>query len=861
MGEVYQAKDEKLGRQVAIKVLPEEFAQDTDRVARFRREAQLLASLNHPNIAAIHGLEETDGKHFLVLELVEGPTLEDRIKQGAIPVEESLKLALQIAEALEAAHEKGVIHRDLKPANIKVTPDGKVKVLDFGLAKAFEGDQADVSVSNSPTLSMAATQQGIILGTAAYMSPEQARGENADQRADVWAFGVVLFEMLTGRGTFDGKTVSDVLASVLKIDPDWNALPLNLHPRLRQLLERCLEKEAQDRYHGIADARVDIRKVLADPSGVIVRPVTQIVQTVPQSKVPLVAAVVLAMIVGGLVWVLRPAPEQGRVSRFSYVVPEEHIFRNAGRAVFALSPDGSSFVYNSTQGLYLRRMDELEAQLISGTVAGARNPFFSPDGQWVGFEWGGKLQKIAVSGGTPVEVCSARVLWGASWGLDDMILFGQADGIWHVSANGGTPELIIGQEGGEQFDGPQLLRDQWILFTVSTGGGWDNAQIVVQSLESGERKTVWTGSDARYVPTGHLVYALDNDLFAVPFDLDELEVTGGAVALVDGVSRAAQTASANYGISRDGSLVYLTGPASLTATSMRWVDREGNVESVGGEARNYVYPKISPDGNRVAIDVRDPQADDIVVWDFTRATLTRLTTTEESELYPVWTPDSERIAYGKPIGVFWKAADGSGVEERISERAALPYFFTLSGRELIVRAVDANGTLGIGMISTDGSEDIEWLLDSEFDEINAELSPDGHWMAYQSNESGRDEIYVRPFPNVDDERRPVSNAGGTAPVWAKDGEELFYFETEPLVRRLMAVPVQTGSTVTFGSPDALFEFSYVQGPPGRSYDVSSDGQRFLIVGLVTEGSEDTPSSRIVTVLNWFEELKQRVPVP
>ena len=507
MGEVWRARDTKLGREVAIKTLPEEFAKDADRLARFRREAQLLASLNHPNIAAIHGFEEDNGTHFLVLELVEGDTLADRWKRGAIPVEESLKLALQIAEALEAAHEKGVIHRDLKPANIKVTPDGKVKVLDFGLAKAFEGEAADASLSNSPTLSMAATQQGVILGTAAYMSPEQARGEVADRRADIWAFACVLFEILTGNKTWSGRTVTDVIAALVAREPEWNSLPPNLHPRIRFLLDRCLEKEQKDRCQGIAEVRVDIQKVLADPSGVLVEPVAEAVQAQPQSKLPWVAAIVLGMVVAGVAaWNLRPAPDPRPVSRSDYDLPESHVLRNLGRAVVALSPDGSSFVYNTTQGLYIRRMDELEARLIAGTEGELRNPFFSPDGQWVAFDAAGQLQKIAISGGTPVGLGPARGLNGASWGSDDMMLFGQPEGIYRVSANGGTPELIIEEDEGERFDGPQLLRDDWILFTVGAGlGNWDNAQIVVQSLESGERKTLWTGSDARYVPTGHLV--------------------------------------------------------------------------------------------------------------------------------------------------------------------------------------------------------------------------------------------------------------------------------------------------------------------------------------------------------------------
>ena len=535
MGEVWRARDTKLGREVAIKTLPEEFAKDSDRLARFEREAKLLASLNHPNIAAIHGFEEDNGTHFLVLELVEGDTLADQVKRGAIPVEESLKLALQIAEALEAAHEKGVIHRDLKPSNIKVTPDGRVKVLDFGLAKAFAGDEADVSVSNSPTLSMAATQQGIILGTAAYMSPEQARGENADQRADVWAFGVVLFEMLTGCGTFDGKTVSDVLAAVLAKEPQWDGLAHNLHPRLRQLLERCLEKEAKDRYQGVGDARVDVQAVLNDPAGVFVQPVAEVVQAKPQSRLPWVAAIVLVTIIAVLAgWNLKPTPPSQSlpVSRFVHVLPEGERFTRTIGPLLAVSPDGTKIVYVANQQLYLRNLGELEARPIQG-AADPISPFFSPNGEWVGY-WSfedGQLKKIPVGGGVALSLADASVLRGASWGADDAIVYSNINGIMRISANGGEPELLIG---GRALGHPQILPNgNHLLF--SAGG---TGEVVVQSLDSEERKPLFTGTAPRYVPTGHVVYTANNVLFAVPFDIELMDVTGGPVALLEGVQGA-----------------------------------------------------------------------------------------------------------------------------------------------------------------------------------------------------------------------------------------------------------------------------------------------------------------------------------
>jgi serine/threonine protein kinase len=558
MGEVYQAKDRKLGRDVAIKVLPDEFARDADSVARFQREAKLLASLNHPNIAAIHGLEESGGTNFLVLELVQGETLADRIKRGPIPVEESLKLALQIAEALEAAHEKGVIHRDLKPANIKVTPEGKVKVLDFGLAKAFAGEQADLNLSNSPTLSEAATLQGVILGTAAYMSPEQAKGKTVDKRADIWAFGVVLFEMLTGRQLFTGETVSETLAAVLKSEPEWKRLPHNLHPRIRFLLERCLEKDPKDRYGSINDARVDIQRVLADPGGVLVEPFTTAKPGARMRTIlPWIAAILGIIIAGFGIWNLR-TPEPPQVTRFEYDLPEGQQFVSLTDYILAVSPDGKQFVYCTPKGLFLRSVNELTAKFISGTESSGLNPFFSPDGQWIGYysQADRKLKKISINGGAPVVLCDVASVAGASWHTDNTIVYCPYPGssIMRVSADGGTPESLLKAKSGV-FVSPQMLPDnKSVLFTDVS-----QAKIVVQSLKTGERKELFPGDTARYLPTGHIIYVVGNNLFAVPFNLERLEVRGGQVPVIEGVLKIAPPL---YAVSDAGTLVYISGTAS-----------------------------------------------------------------------------------------------------------------------------------------------------------------------------------------------------------------------------------------------------------------------------------------------------------
>jgi Tol biopolymer transport system component len=870
MGEVFQAKDSKLGRDVAIKVLPDEFAKDADRVARFQREAKLLASLNHPNIAAIHGLEESGGTNFLVLEMVEGQTLADRIKSGPIPVEESLKLALQIAEALEAAHEKGVIHRDLKPSNIKVTPDGKVKVLDFGLAKAFGGDQ-EGNLSNSPTLSDAATQQGVILGTAAYMPPEQAKGKIVDKRADIWAFGVVLFEMLTGRQLFTGETVSETLAGILKSEPEWKRLPLNLHPRIRLLLERCLEKEVKNRYSSIGDARVDIQKVLDDPSGVFVQPVATVKpRATRRLGLPLVAAAVVlaAILVGVAVWKLKPA-EPHQVMRFDYDLLDDQQFVTTQLPVIGVSPDGRQFVYSTSKGLYLRSVDELTAKLIAGTEGPTVEPFFSPDGKWIAYISAAdrKLKKISVNGGAPVVLCGLSLLpVGGSWNEDDTIVFGQNNGpIMRVSANGGTPEAITKIK-AESHTSPQILPDgKSLLYSVVTG---TNRRVVVQSLESGETKELFAGYAALYLPTGHIVYMLpnNNNLFAIPFDLGRLEVKGGAVPIVEGIM--------DYDVSGAGTLVCLPGTAVASTSGGRtlvWVNRDGKEEPLGAPPDNYLFPKISPDGTRVAFAIMG-ENEDIWVWDLSRKTMTRLTFDKSREQQPIWTPDSKQVLFwsgreGQFGGIFRKQADGTGEDQKFvaaPDRQLFPWALSSDGKTLVVvDTPDANTKADLSMISMEGDHARKPLLQNpDYVETQAKISPDGRWMAYVSNESGNGEVYVRPFPEVNQGRWQVSTKGGVSPLWAPNGRELFYFSEDD--GSVAAVGVETAPVFKPGTPKKLFSRSpYLGGgaTPGTPWDIHPDGKRFLMMKLPGTGPSTAAGPRKINiVLNWTEELKQRVPV-
>jgi len=888
MGEVYQAKDQKLGRDVAIKVLPEEFAKDTERVARFQREAKLLASLNHTNIASIHGLEESDGTHFLILELIEGDTLADQIKRGPIPVEEALKLALQITEALEAAHEKGVIHRDLKPANIKVTPDGKVKVLDFGLAKAFAGEQADLNLSNSPTLSQAATMQGVILGTAAYMPPEQARGKSVDRRADIWSFGCVLYEMLTGRSTFSGKDVTDILAAVIRAEPEWASLPANLHPKIVNMLDRCLNKDPKNRYSGISDARVDIQKVLADPSGVLVRPITEAEPQIrSRSIIPWAVAILGIVIVGAAAWYLKPdSPIEPRhVKRYYYELPADQGFTRGGETLVAVSADGTKIVYVAEQQLYLRNLDALHATPIPGTDEDPASPFFSPDGQWIGYYsfTDGQWKKVNFSGGLPMPLCDAPDPHGATWTTDKTILFGRRDGqsIMSVSEYGGEAEAVIEAGEGEEVYGPQVLPGgEWVLYTLTnpkTGGNrWDDAQIVVESIKTKERKILplLRGSDVRYVPTGHIVYANGNILYAVTFDLKLMEVRGGSFPFAEGILRGSGqvTGTAHYGFSYTGALVYIPSDAG-TYTDNRnlvWVSHDGIEEPLNIQPAYYSDVKISPDGAKLALAVAGNDQN-IFTWDLESKNKSpdQLTFDDAVTRFPLWTQNSERILFGSTREngrekLFWQAANGTGKAESLCslEYAALaPYSWSEDGKTLLSSTL-AGGHRNIAILPMEDEGECKPLLNVEYEVSNPRISPDGQWMSYISKKSGQWEVYVRPFPDVDGGQWQVSNNDGSDslgeadPIWSPNGRELYYRNGDSVV----AVEYETEPTFKKGETRILFPDPYLLGTISE-WDISHDGKRFLMMkdaGTTDENSVTQPKINIV--LNWFEELKQQVPV-
>ncbi len=650
MGEVYRARDSTLKREVAIKILPEELNADPDRLARLEREAHLLAALNHANIATIHSLEEADGIRFLVLELVEGESLERWLSRGPMPVEEALDLCKQIAEALEAAHERGIVHRDLKPANIQVATEGsaagQVKVLDFGLAKAFEADgtsqEMSPDLSHSPTMA-AATRTGVIMGTAAYMSPEQARGKPVDKRTDIWAFGCVVFEMLTGKRAFQGETVTDILAAIVHQEPQWEALPPDTPLRIRDLLGRCLKKQADERLRDVGECRIAVKEYLADPEGEKRRALASAGAATAAANpwklaVPLAVATLLIGVLGTW-WSTRPVPPAPQdLVRFDFELPEDVDFWNTGRHVVAVSPDGARIAFTgNNQLLWIRSLDDLEAIPLRGTD-NPTSPFFSPDGQQLGF-WSApddQIKRIAVTGGAPVSLASAGNLYGASWAEDGMIYYGQGPGgIWRVSENGGEPENIIPMDSGQSAHGPQLLPGgEWVLFTEATGLGWNEGSIVAESLITGERvELIAGGTEGRWVPTGHIVYVRDGTLFAVPFDLGAMEVTSGPASMVEGIRTAGGnfTGAANYGFTSRGGLVYVSGAANvLTTRQLVWRDGDGNEELIADSVRpgRTWTPRLSPDGRYVAYRLDDDQGErNIWVLDLQRG------------VHSVFTPD------------------------------------------------------------------------------------------------------------------------------------------------------------------------------------------------------------------------------
>jgi eukaryotic-like serine/threonine-protein kinase len=883
MGEVYRAHDRMLNRDVALKILPDAFAEEPERLARFTREAQTLAALNHPNIAHIHGLEESGGVRALVMELVEGDELSARIARGPLPLDEALPMARQIAEALQTAHEQGIIHRDLKPANIKVRADGVVKVLDFGLAKAMESGVGNResgvahALANSPTItSPAMTMRGMILGTAAYMSPEQAKGRAADRRSDIWAFGCVLYEMLTGRRAFDGEDMTDVLGAVVRLEPNWQALPADVPQPVRTLLQGCLVKDRGRRVADISTALFVLDKSASLGGSAATVAAARLPRPPLWRRVvtPVAVALLAATVAGtGVRFATRAAePPPPRVSRL-LIAPSGTAAMNTviGNSALAISPDGARVVYvgnNATQ-LFVRALDDLEPAVVFTSVD-LSQPFISPDGQWIGFVEGGAWKKVAVTGGPAFSLASLDgAARGATWGADDAIIAATtnaATGLQRVTAAGG-PATVLTRPDPAQGEADHVWPERLpggraVLFTIiPLGGRIDTAQVAVLDLQTGTRKVlVRGGSLGRYVPSGHLVFAASSELRAVPFDLARLETHGTPVTVVRNVMTSALGVSQAV-VAGDGTLAYLSGAAASASRTLVWVDRQGRETPIPAPPRRYVYPRLSADGTRVAVVAVDQDLD-VWVWDLGRSTLTRATFDAGAEHSPVWTPDGLRLIFSSERAgirnLYWQAANTTGAVERLAESARWQHASGVSpdGRRLVFTERSPGTAEDIMQLELDGTHRVTPVLQSPFTERNGVVSPDGRWLAYEANDSGPFEISVRPFPDVNSGHWRVSSEGGTAPLWTRNGEELIYVSP---TGGLMSVGVTRSPSWAASRPVPVLKEGYVTTPNvdrGRNYDIAADG-RFL---MVKEGRADqTAPVGITVVQHWGEELKRLVP--
>jgi serine/threonine-protein kinase len=899
MGEVYRAQDPSLDRTVALKVLPPSASSDPERLRRFEHEARAAGALNHPNILAVFDVGSHEGAPYIVTELLEGETLRERLRGGSLGPRKAIDLAIQVAQGLAAAHEKQIVHRDLKPENLFLTRDGRVKILDFGLAKLHWDTRAIGSEDETAT----GTRPGVVLGTTAYLSPEQARGLPADARSDLFALGVVLYEMLAGRRPFAGETPAELVTAILREDPPaLGVLGERVHPGLDRIVRRCLEKSPDERFQQARDLAFAL-EVAADEE------TTTPLQSARGAGRPNAswAAVGLAtgVLLGALgVWSLAPSRIPLPIVRMRMTVtPAEQVggaswseatyagFGRPSRTGLVLSPDGRFVVFNGAKGatwqLYLRRMEEEVASPIPGTEGGL-NPFLSPDGQWLGFwvatgtgptQWErGELRKVPLSGGLPVAVCETADVYGVSWSPDDTIVFAnRTGGLLRVSAAGGRPETLTRPEAGEYSHRlPHVLPGgRAVLFTVRPGAvGWHDARIVVQVLATGERRDlVQGGADARYVPTGHLLYARAGTLMAVSFDLAQLRVRGGSVPLIEDVMQAVnatntylETGAAQFSASESGSLVFLEGGVFPDlGRSLVWVDREGRVERLRISAQSFWAPRLSPDGKRAAARTTRLGELKIQLLDLSRNTVTPLTH-GGTELFPVWSPDGARLAYVSMAAgssdLLWISADGRGDAERLvtSRDLLVPCSWSPDGQELLFveeRLRDVETDI-LALPLGGAARQARPVLCSPFAESHPALSPDGRSLAYASNESGRTEVYLQAYPGPGVKAR-VSIEGGTSPTWAGSGRELFFQAAsgQPDVWRMMAVDITTSPSFSIGKPRMLFAGRFGRSSPCGDYAVTRDGRRFLMVQTLDEPGR--PATHVNVVLNWFEELKRRVP--
>jgi len=856
MGEVYRAEDKKLGREVAIKVLPEELRHDDERLARLEREARALAALNHPAIGTLYGLESEDGITYLVMELVPGDTLEEWIRRGRLAIDEAVVIFTQIAEALEAAHGAGIVHRDLKPANIKITPEGRVKVLDFGLAKAFGAEEASTDLTSSPTLTQNATVEGVILGTASYMSPEQAKGKTVDKRTDIWAFGSVFFEALTGRRAFDGESVTDVLASVIHKGAPWDALPAETPWRVRHVLRRCLTKDLRHRFHDIADARIELIDETGREPTPSARPAG--------SKWRLFAVSLLAVLVGVAAAALffgREAPPAGAVQRFVITPPHQNPPLQLKNP--ALSPDGRRIAYVGAQDndarLYVRELDELGSRVIEGTED-AWSAFFSPDGQSVGFLSGDKLKRVSILGGAPIDICEA---WsqspGATWRDDDMIWFSPnwLSGLFEVSADGGEPVPVTtpDPERGELGHWwPDFLPDgQTVLFTVYTDEG--TQQIAALDLKTKTWQHLFPGMQAQYVSSGHVVYYRSGIYQVVPFDPSRLEVRGPAVPVLENTGGIMPTGSHKryFDVSVTGTVVTVPGGAMWPKGILAWIGRDGSIERLPFDSAAIGQMRLDANGEHVVLDRVDGGIMNVWLYDLEGGT-EEILTRGSNNFDPQWSPDGRRIVFTTArrgiYDVYSEAVDALGLEEPLVAREIDEAARAISpdGRWLALLEFAIETGTDISLVDLEEGSDPIPAAKTRFSEDFPRFSRDSAWLAFMSSASGQSEVYVQRVADGTGRVR-VSSGGGTRPVWSPTKDELYYVAGDTV----MAVAFDiVGGEFRAESPRALVDL-----PAGhKELEIAPDGERFMIV--IQTGEDPSPTELHVTI-NWLEELKRLAP--